>query len=525
MAAARTSALDDPNVDSLSGLIEESTRSSREGARFFVEPASNTLSRALSKRHHIVFGRRGSGKSSLLHKVLADAQADRTPIVFIDMEAFKGHSYPDVLVSVLLSTFREFRRWTKGVAIEPGSKQGFWNKLIGRRPNRAPIKDTGMEELGQDLDRAIEDLSGLLHDPEESARHTSKSAERAKTSRLDGSVGAKAGPLSSEFSIGEETARRQSGNVDDQYKHKKIATLHRDILRYRNLLERIAKTGEGHGYILLDDLYHIRSADQVDVIDYFHRIAKGTGIWLKIGTIRHRTNYYVPGDPPKGMKIGDDCEEIDLDVTLEKYQLTKSFLFRVLDQFSKECNVRLSSILTDGARDRLVIGSGGVARDFLSIFRRAISIAKERVASGDLARGDKVGAEDVNRAAGENDSYKQTEFDKDVEAGSASGLRDFFATIASFCVEKNKTNCFLIQKDSHGKDASMIAELVDFKLLHHCDARVTVRSKVGKIFEAYMLDIAQYTGERARRNLEMIEFWEPNGAEKLRRASLIFAEA
>ena len=282
--------------------------------------------------------------------------------------------------------------------------------------------------------------------------------------------------------------------------------------------------GGSHGYILLDDLYHIRSGDQVDVIDYFHRIVKGTSAWLKVGTIRHRTIYYVPGDPPRGMKIGDDCEEIDLDVTLERYQLTKSFLMKILEQFARECDVTLSDILTDGARDRFVIGSGGVARDFLTIFRRSIEIAKERYAGGERARGDKVGAEDVNKAAGENDSYKQVDFARDTAPEEQDSLRTFFQKIVDFCVVDNKTNCFLIEKDLKAKESDMVAELVDLKFLHHCNSRVTVRSKVGRILEAYMLDIAQYTGERARRNLDIIEFWAKKGEDKLRKASLIFLE-
>ena len=48
--------------------VEEATRSTEAGVRRFVEPAQGALRRAVSKRHHIVFGRRGSGKSSLLRK-------------------------------------------------------------------------------------------------------------------------------------------------------------------------------------------------------------------------------------------------------------------------------------------------------------------------------------------------------------------------------------------------------------------------------------------------------------------------
>jgi hypothetical protein len=78
------------------------------------------------------------------------------------------------------------------------------------------------------------------------------------------------------------------------------------------------------------------------------------------------------------MKIGDDGDEIDLDLTLEKYQQAKDFLSRVLKGFFDAAKLKLDDILTDGAVDRLVLASGGVARDFLGIFRRSIAIARNR---------------------------------------------------------------------------------------------------------------------------------------------------
>lgn len=96
------SILETAPVQQLSQIVEESTRSTREGAKYFIEPALNTLARAKSKRHHIIFGRRGSGKSSLLAKVALDLTSSRIPNAYIDLEKFKGHSYPDVLISVLI---------------------------------------------------------------------------------------------------------------------------------------------------------------------------------------------------------------------------------------------------------------------------------------------------------------------------------------------------------------------------------------------------------------------------------------
>jgi hypothetical protein len=130
--------------------------------------------------------------------------------------------------------------------------------------------------------------------------------------------------------------------------------------------------------LFLDDLYYIRRADQAAVIDYFHRIAKNNALWLKIGTIRHRTRWYVHGDPSIGLKIGDDADEIDLDLTLEKFSITRSFLESVLKSFFEgKSTVTIDALLTDGAFDRLVLASGGVARDFLNIFRRAIRVGAD----------------------------------------------------------------------------------------------------------------------------------------------------
>jgi len=47
-------------------------------------------------------------------------------------------------------------------------------------------------------------------------------------------------------------------------------------------------------------------------------------------------------------------------------------------------------------------------------------------------------------------------------------------------------------------------------------------ARVGKLYEAYMLDLSQYAGSRKKRGLEVVEFWKDDSADKLRRVSLIY---
>src|SRR4029077_802075 len=123
----------------------------------------------------------------------------------------------------------------------------------------------------------------------------------------------------------------------EAFQKSKTDFLHRHIIEYQTLFKDMNVLSHGDSYLFLDDLYHIRKADQAHVVDYFHRIAKGNHLWLKIGTIRHRTQWYLHGDPPMGVKLGDDADEIDLDLTLEKYSLAKDFLVKVLNGFVLDC--------------------------------------------------------------------------------------------------------------------------------------------------------------------------------------------
>ena len=375
---AESEILETPPVQKLIQLLEEATRSTPEGVPRFVEPASGTLVRATSRQHHLVFGRRGSGKSSLLRKAASDLTVDRRPIAFVDLETFKGHTYPDVLLSILIETFSKFAEWLETAAIAPANKTSFWSRLFGRKPTRPPFDKAKAKQLAQDLRNSVADLRELLFSDDDKAvaiKRTTKLTDK-DTSKDELSIGAgglKAG-LADETSDTSEFANERS----ESYKLNKLQHLHQHILDYKNLFTRMSALSAGDAFLFLDDLYHIRRRDQAQVIDYFHRIGKGNRLWIKVGTIRHRTLWYVHGDPPIGAKIGDDIDEIDLDLTLEKYNLTKGFLEKVLQGFLDECALNRDDILTDGAVDRLVLACGGVARDFLGILRRSVSIARAR---------------------------------------------------------------------------------------------------------------------------------------------------
>ena len=512
--------LDSEEVHNLQNALTEAVRASEEGVQRFIEPASGTLRVALSRRPHLIFGRRGSGKTSLLRKVIAEHNLDRRPSAFVDLEPFKGHTYPDVLISVLIEFFRSLKLWLDEAAVAPANRAKVWKRWFSR-PRKGPLARARAQEISAEIDGILADLEELLYaqDDAEIERRSHIAAKRAAESKASLSVqGPPVAPLTAGLSAGESSSTERTEEMLEKLRRSKANYLHRRILEYQRLLKRIVDLADADGLLILDDLYYIRRSDQPLVIDYFHRLTKNQRLWLKVGTIRHRSSWYVRGDPAIGTKLGDDADEVNLDITLEKYRTAKTFLTRVFGEIAAECGVQPTVLLTDGAVDRLVLASGGVARDFLSIVNKAISVARER---GKNYRGVKVNTEDVNQACGEHEGTKREELSNDA-AGDEGRLLEQFERIRRFCLDEKHVNCFLVEKDLPGEGYRQIQELVDLRLLHLVKSRVTVPDRRGKIYEAYLLDLSQYTGERKKRGLTILEFWKTGSEDELRRTALIY---
>lgn len=503
------SALFSGSVDQLLNDIEEATRASAEGVKRFIEPKQGTLRRASNKRHHLVFGRRGSGKSSLLRKAFTNLSLNRQPTAYIDLETFKGHSYPDVLISVMIEAFRKFAEWLDTTAIH-SSSNSWWDRVFGAKPERKPINRKEAKALADRFRKEITDLERTLQQAERIDRRETIADEFETSDRtsLDGQVGTGSNNLKSGVEGSERSNDRRQ--IEDTYTYEKEAYLHRNIQRYRQLIVELTSISGNDAFLFLDDLYHIRRTDQAKVIDYFHRVAKNNYLWLKIGTIRHRTTWYTHG-PSIGVKLGDDADDVDLDISLEQYGIAKDFLVNILQTFFRD-NLQLNSILTDDAKDRLVLASGGVARDFLGIFRRSVDVAKQRILeTGTQHRGPRVGAEDVNQAAGSYDVTKQEELQFDLgseESNERSDLIKEYENIRVFCTQIAKANILSVDKENPKEKLELIEEIVDLRLLHKIQSDVSVSKRQGHKFASYMLDLSQYTGERKIRDFEMVSFWE-----------------
>lgn len=310
-------------VENFSVALSEAARADETGAGRFIEPADGTLKRALSNRHHLVFGRRGSGKTSLLQKARAELVAERRPNAFIDMEKFKAHSYPDVLISVLIETFECVGGWLVEGAIAPANKKSFWKRIV---PRKKPLARRESDELAAVLNDYVAELNGLLYVEDGAQIEMLNRGQVNTTKETVSKSGLSKGPAQLSHDRSSSSSSTETDEFKESTRRSKTDFLHRRVLEYQTTLRKIVALAGANGFVMLDDLYYIKKAHQPDVLDYFHRMFKGSGLWLKVGTIRHRSEWYRHGDPTTGMKLGDDVDDIDLDLTLEKYSTAKDFL-------------------------------------------------------------------------------------------------------------------------------------------------------------------------------------------------------
>ncbi|HYD88758.1 MAG TPA: hypothetical protein VEA80_14885 [Vitreimonas sp.] len=515
--------LSSPKFATFLNFLEEVERSRQAGAEYFIEPASGVLGRAKSKRNQIIFGRRGSGKSSLLEKTRRDLGQERIAIgFFIDCEPHKDNTYPNVLILILIDLLSQIEQWLSTAS----SSRPSWSRQErdSDRP-RERLSKKIIRQLLSDVAAEQSRLEQLLVEPDE------VDVERMRQQGWSNSVHAKtSGKLASHGAeaaaeIGGESNAHSANETKETFRMGKRELLSRQLKVYRGLIERLTGAVARPIYILLDDLYHVHRSDQPHLVGFLHSLVKGKNACIKIGTVRSRSSWYLPGTQPVGMKIGDDASEIDLDVTLEDYDAARLFLHSVASKLAQSRGFELSRIITNEAFDRLLLGSGGVARDMINIWRKASAQAVSRIQGRAPVRMDSVTVEDVSKTIADLDELKQEDLGRDVDPNSSDGLLTEFARVKDFCFSPTcATNVLLIEREFRGRRRDHLNQLVDLKFLHIVKKSVSVPSRAARVYDAFMLDMSQYTGPRQRKNFRIVNFTDRDLNVQLGQPQLIYCE-
>ncbi len=416
----------DERVTRLVSLLDERSRTSEaQPSLRYVEDVEGRLQVATSERHHLIFGRRGAGKSALM--LQAKSQLERAGV------------------------------------------QTLW------------VNIQTLRKLGSD--GAFLAIAKRFCELPESYFGSNSSAKSLKT----------ASSLLTEI----ETLSRK--------KHPGSEDIERIIPSVNRMLAQFCVETQVPIYLFLDDIHYLTYHSVPDLLDRLHGLSREVPVWLKIAGIRHQMRWFRP-EPPTGLQLQHDAIEINLDITLQEPERAKQFLQSVLDGFIEECDATpRRGFLHGRAVDRLVLASGGVPRDFVTLVASAIQVARGR----ENAR--MTGVQDVNEAAGKAAKAKMQELEEDAAAalGSAESVLGTLNLVRKFCIDGKGISFFRIDfldKERRPREYSLIQRLMDLRIIHLINSSLSDGHLAGRRYEAYLLDLSEYTAARLKQRLWVLDF-------------------
>jgi hypothetical protein len=417
----------DAKVGDLLGLLSTRSRTSESQPSLrYIQDVEERLSVAVTPRHHLVFGRRGVGKTSLLLEAKRLLENQGAYVLWVNVQSLRslgvGHAFLTValkLCDLLLSSQEAIRSSQTG--------------LDALRALRANI-----EQRFAANGSTLQDVAILV-------------------------------PL-----------------------------LQQECSRFTLQAQRTI-------YLFVDDIHYLPSSEVPYFLDLLHGVTRDNLVWLKIAGIQHQTRWFIPV-PPTGLQTGHDAAIINLDVTLEHPERAKEFLESVLRGYVEECNaLPLGNVLSAAALDRLVLASGGVPRDFLTLCASSIQTARQR------PNAKTVGVQDVNNAAGVAGQTKLQELEDDAAAtsGRSGELVAALNIVREFLLTAEEITYFRVDfrdKESRSVEYRVLQALADLRMLHLINPSLSDQHHAGQRAEVYLLDLSQYSGSRLKQGIHVLDF-------------------
>jgi hypothetical protein len=422
-----TKGVNDPRVNDFVSLISARSRTSEVlPSLSYVPDASNKILTAVAPRHHLIFGRRGAGKTALMVEAKRIIENEGSFSVWVNLQTLRNESAAGAFLFIC-------QRICDCIEMAYSKKIKVPHVLIA--------------------------AMGLREDLE-------------KLSSVDAGLGEKVNSL---------------------------------VPRMQLLIRRFLDSSATRLYLFLDELHYLSLVEQPKLLDLLHGATRDCDAWLKIAGIKHLSRWFQT-NPLMGLQTGHDADHIDLDITLENPTRGKIFLEEVLRSYSKHLGIfSLGGVFSPESLDRLVIASGAVPRDYLVLSAQAVRQAQRR----EKAR--LVGVQDVNRAAGDAAKIKIAELEDDAASAEnpTGAILKGLLRVRSFCIDEKNFSYFRVDfrdKELFPVEYSMIEELMDLRLIHLVDPSLSDEREAGRRSEVYMLDLSQFSGQRLKRKLKVLDF-------------------
>lgn len=161
-APARVTGVDDPRVDELIRLVSARSRvSSIEPSLVYIPDARASLSTITASRHHLVFGRRGAGKSALLMEARRQVEREGDLVSWTNIQTLRNESPQRVFLFILGDLLKSVISARKGVSSRSGLTLGL-SEIYEQVRQLTTRDETSVEEAMRVVPRAQRALADYL---------------------------------------------------------------------------------------------------------------------------------------------------------------------------------------------------------------------------------------------------------------------------------------------------------------------------------------------------------------------------
>lgn len=494
----------------------------------YIDPLNNvkTLKNPVN---HLIIGRRGAGKTSLLLKVIEEIRKTNGLITIIDMQGKPRQSADLPLVEVLINLFNDLK-----INLEDDSE---WKPYLHRKTKIKYYKlkslyygliskDLWTKKI-MELDKLYHKIQSVIHsldlikstqngsEIKISNHNKNKSSSNSKTNFF-GSISADSKYLkiiqlsaTTEFNFiilnEKENNKENSIEYTGIYsKQEALEALKQEIIKCIDFFNEIIKRPI---YLILDDFYQIPIDNQPFIFQYLHDLNKETprnAFSYKACLVPNR--FKLNEDSNKILSHKDDFSTINLDRDFCELDANKDLLFKIICSIDPDLNFTTAKI-NKLFNDTLVVNdciraSGALPRYFLDVF---CSMVKYSLAENQSKIHRMVFSQVVREIKKSKDSLISEEAYLPEEV-----IRRLSSVIDEEVVHGLQTNVILYPYNSFKENEEILNTLINLGYIHRIKESIIVeKSNYIPIF--IDMTFTHTKSDKMPKNFKDVKFWEKDG--------------
>ena len=475
--------------------------------------------------NHLIVGRRGAGKTSLLIKVIEEIRKTKGFVTIIDMQGKQRQSADLPLVEVLLTLFRDIKKylendkkWEPYVTRKAKVKFYKLKSIVNGISNKPIWENTVVEydKLYNSLNQLISKLEVIKKTPNgakiqiiDSNRISQKSN---KTFNALGSFTADAKYLNLvnasaktdvSYTLTKDKEKSEENSLEYTGEYSKKEALDEVKQEIIDTIEVFYEIFEKPIFLILDDFYQIPINNQPYIFQYLHDINKETSnmaFSYKACLVPNR--FKLNEDDNKILSHKDDFSTINLDRDFFELEANKDLLFKILcgiDPSLKFTTVKINKLFNDkNVINDCVRASGALPRYFLDVFSHMVKYSKAE----NKTKIHKMVLSQVIREVKKSKDELITE-----EAYLPQDqIRELYTIIEEEVVHGLQTNAILYPYNSFKRNEEILNSLINLGYIHRIKESIMV-DKINYIPLFIDMIFTHTKSDKMPKNFKDVKFW------------------